>query len=241
MKFAERLILVIAVTAVFTLAGCATKREVVGNQFISDFPKMDITFSPEFKYTGRAQTFADGVDFLRTNPTHTGRFKTEYYHWNDSERKKGSPDRAVMLTISQFTEPNWGWKAPILQQNGQHILQYELLTFEGIHYERQLKLARIKGRAKCVLMESISNVSYLDTAIIVSYWESIKKSGFSCEEWRAKDKYSDHQKAYLDGFLKRADKVYSPKPAFLSYSQKKADVPEAKPAPLQQDKKTTAE
>jgi hypothetical protein len=103
-----------------------------------------------------------------------------------------------------------------------YVLDHEILTFDGVHYEKAVRVTRVKGRAKCVLMDSVTNTSYKNILVEISYWESVKDTGYTCAQWKDKDHYSDGQKQVVAEFRKRADQAFEPKPAFLTYSQKSA-------------------
>jgi len=223
------LLLGIVLAAVVMLTGCAAKREVVGNRFVSGFPKMEIEVSREFRYTGMQDAGSAGENIFGGPPA-TSRRSTEYYHWNEVGRKEGAPYRAFYIRIATLVSPNWVWHTPVINKNGKYVLDYEILKIGDIHYEKSLRVASIKGRAKCVLMDSVANTSYKKIFIEIAYWESVKDTGYTCEQWLDKDHYTDAQKQYVAEFRKRADSAFSPKPAFLSYSVKDETAPENKDA-----------
>jgi hypothetical protein len=219
MTFSSRLVLCIGAATILMLAGCATQREVVGNHFISDFPKMDITVSKEFKYVGM-QDIGTAAQNKYGGPPKTGRRSTEYYNWNEIARKEGAPYRAFYIRIATQMSPKWVWVTPVFDRYGKNVLDHEILTFGDIHYEKALRVTSIKGRADCVLMDSVANTSYKTIFVEIAYWESVKDTGFTCEQWLDKDHYTDGQKQYVAEFRKRADQAFEPRPAFLTYSQK---------------------
>ncbi len=217
MTFSGRLLWSLGIAAAVMLTGCATQREVAGNRFVSEFPKMEIEVSKEFKYVGM-QEIGGASQSRFGGPPATGRRSDEFYNWNEVKRKEGAPYRAFYIKIATLVSPNWNWHTPAIDRNGKYILDYDMLTVGDIQYEKAVRVARVKGRAKCVLMESVTNTSYKKTFVEIAYWESVKDTPYTCAQWKDKGNYTDAQKQYVAGFRKRADLAFSPKPAFLSYS-----------------------
>lgn len=208
MKLSWRFLLLgIGAAAVLTLSGCALGGKVAGNQFTYDSPRMDITVSQDFKYLGKEEG-AGGSENIIGSPESVGSSKKETYTWVSQV-----PGRAVTITVSTLLSPQWSWQTPAFDKNARNVIEHEVATFGGMQYERALRIVDIKNG--CVLAETMSAIANTEVNIMITYSESLAKSGFNCPQWYAKGNLNDAQWRFLNEFLLRANEAYSPKPAFL--------------------------
>jgi hypothetical protein len=210
MKLSWRLFLGIGAAAVLALSGCALGGKVAGNQFTYDSPRMDIAVSPDFKYIGKEEG-AGGTEDILGGPTSVGSTKKETYTWVSDP-----PGRAVTITVSKLLSPQWSFHTPAFDKNARNVLEHEVATLGGMDYERALRIVDIKNKTACVLAETMSAIANSTVNVMISYSESLAKSGYSCQQWYAKGNLNDGQRRYLNEFLMRANAAYSPKPAFLN-------------------------
>jgi len=202
------LLLGFGAAAVLTLSGCALGGKVAGNQFTYDSPRMDITVSPDFKYVGKEEG-AGGTENILGGPASVGSTKKETYTWVSQV-----PGKAVTITVSTLLSPQWSFNTPAFDKNARNVLEHEVATLGGMDYERALRIIDIK--TGCVLAETMSAIANSTVNVMISYSESLAKSGYSCQQWYAKGNLNDGQRRYLNEFLMRANAAYSPKPAFLN-------------------------
>jgi len=182
----------------------AAERNVIGNTFHSEDPKLNIVVGPEFKYLGKTD-----------NLKHKMRVDTyEDYLFLPKESNNGSKLSRYLFIQIRSREKDFKDNAPENLKNldfGKTKLDSKNFNYFKRIWEtspKNLSVKFLQSRGyivpTCVIANSFYSFPYKNTVVSIIYNEDATLLNMSCDTPYSRETLSGSQRSYLNDFHKRA-------------------------------------
>lgn len=207
---------------IIMLYGCAAfnpQRVVNGNIFSSNYPKINVKISPQFRYIGHINYNAEAQD--PQNLTSKSITVNDIYIFVPKEAK-GQMGSAVLIWFSRLANPDWAYIGSVYNISSKIMYRYNVSTFAGQNYPTYTHLLNFRPHhqpfydyienqgllaSRLFIAQSYSKNVSSDTIVLIHYIEDVDITGFNKEQWFDKILLRDSQKQFLDNFEKRVSQT----------------------------------
>jgi len=214
--------LLVAVTIIMAISwsvfGCIPKREVIGNNYISSYPKINIKFHPEFRHWGTYRSESTESDY--SDPTGIKKSKNgiELTLFVPKEMQNQNYDKGIFIYFREILTQGWHYVGSAYSSTNKYVLINGVTTFGGDQYEHATRIAFNNtndhishqifkaglSMPLCALFKSYARTYGENLRIFINYFEDVSQSGFEGNRWLDKTRYSEAQHKYIKEFEKRA-------------------------------------
>lgn len=192
-------------------AGCATERKVIGNNFQSSHPKLNIQVDQRFKYLGTTTTEGSESDYMNKDITYLNH--REYYLFVPKDASK-ILNQFLLISIRSTTAQRF---QNTIQGNMRN-LNLGTVNMQDDTYNSYSSIFSPAGTwdvnkfvmksgyllPSCIIGGYFESYSYKSTMIGIYYYEDAAPSGMNCKQRYSRDGLTDKQQKYLQGLHQRA-------------------------------------